>query len=94
MLFPQSQNADKEPARELEVRFAERLLSIITVTLSDPSRKVWGATAAPGSRADKNESRGLLRKWAPGGQTERRTPLMADMTGVLCRLQRRLCTVR
>ena len=75
----------------LEVRFAEHLLSTITATLSNLAacRKVWEAMAESGSRADKAEARGVLKKWAPGGQTERLTALMADIAGVFCRLQKK-----
>ena len=75
----------------LEVRFAEHLLSTINATLTNLAacRKMWEATAASGSRVDRAEARGLLKKWAPGGQTERLTALMADIAGVFCKLQKK-----
>ena len=75
----------------LDVRFAEHLLSAISATLSNLAacREVWQAMAASGSRLDRAEARGLLKKWACGGQTERLTALMADVASIFCRLQKK-----
>ena len=72
----------------LEVRFAEHLLASINATLANLAacRKTWESTAASGNRVDKAEARGLLKKWAPGGLTERLTALMGDIASVFCRL--------
>ena len=50
---------------------------------------MWDAVAASGSRTEKAEAKGFLRKLAPGGQTERLTGLMADISGIFCRLQKK-----
>ena len=74
-----------------EVRFAEHLLASINAALSNLAacRKVWESVAESGSRVEKAEAKGFLRKWAPNGQTVRLTVLMADICGIFCHLQKK-----
>ena len=75
-----------------EVRFAEHLLASIKAILMnmEACREVWREVAETGTRTEKAEESGFLKKWAPDGRTLGLTALMADVCTIYCHLQKAL----
>ena len=76
--------------RIFEVRFAEHLVNVIEAVLHnrDGCIEVWKQISAEGTRHEKAEASGFLRKWTTGSNQIWLTALMGDVAKVFKNLQK------